>query len=371
MQAKLCLNKESIVSMLEARGTIEYIAPEVFMRNFEKVSHKSDVYSYGMMILEMVGGRKSQDIEGALHSSEKYFPHWIYKHVEQGKELKWHGANNSEENEIAKKMIIVGLWCIQTRPSNRPSINKVLDLLHAIVDSKFEACEPKTCVHLIIKYPFWISGEQESFCGYPNFEITCNDQKSVFNISSEDIIKDIFYENSSLRLANSIAYEDSCPTPLYNFSLNRTPFSFFSSDEDLSFWYNCPENPPAGIAYPLDCASDDDSHYYSFAGFGEELFKNYSCKSFVYASLNVETGADLWEMNNTEILKMGFLLNWTAHSCSNCEASGGRCGFDNDQFVCFAKIKLITKHAMIVNLSEIYSCFLFLLSMFLIICMNL
>ncbi|XP_044477116.1 LEAF RUST 10 DISEASE-RESISTANCE LOCUS RECEPTOR-LIKE PROTEIN KINASE-like 2.3 [Mangifera indica] len=129
--AKLCLNKESIVSMLVARGTIGYIAPEVFNRNFGEVSHKSDVYSYGTMILEMVGGRKSQDVEGNLHSSEMYFPHWIYKHVQQGKELKWHGVNSSEENEIAKKMIIVGLWCIQTRPSDRPSMNKALDLLQA------------------------------------------------------------------------------------------------------------------------------------------------------------------------------------------------------------------------------------------------
>ncbi|XP_044477121.1 PR5-like receptor kinase isoform X2 [Mangifera indica] len=129
--AKLCLNKESTVSMLVARGTIGYIAPEVFNRNFGEVSHKSDVYSYGTMILEMVGGRKSQDVEGNLHSSEMYFPHWIYKHVEQGKELKWHGVNSSEENEIAKKMIIIGLWCIQTRPSDRPSMNKALDLLQA------------------------------------------------------------------------------------------------------------------------------------------------------------------------------------------------------------------------------------------------
>ncbi|MBA0587296.1 hypothetical protein Gorai_000428 [Gossypium raimondii] len=57
--AKLCTMKESIVSMLEARGTIGYIAPELFCRNIGGVSHKSDVYSYGMMILEMVGGRKT------------------------------------------------------------------------------------------------------------------------------------------------------------------------------------------------------------------------------------------------------------------------------------------------------------------------
>ncbi|KAG5603868.1 hypothetical protein H5410_025360 [Solanum commersonii] len=60
--AKLCMKKESIVSMLGARGTIGYIAPEIVCRNLGGVSHKSDVYSYGMMVLEMVGGRKNVDV---------------------------------------------------------------------------------------------------------------------------------------------------------------------------------------------------------------------------------------------------------------------------------------------------------------------
>ncbi|KAM7528484.1 hypothetical protein LguiB_031894 [Lonicera macranthoides] len=68
--AKLCPGKESTVSMLNARGTIGYIAPEVFCRNFGRVSHKSDVYSYGMMVLEMVGGRKNIEVEVG-HTSDK------------------------------------------------------------------------------------------------------------------------------------------------------------------------------------------------------------------------------------------------------------------------------------------------------------
>ena len=72
--AKICPRKESIVSMLGARGTVGYIAPEVFSRNFGSVSHKSDVYSFGMMVLEMVGGRKNINVE-VERSSEIYFPH--------------------------------------------------------------------------------------------------------------------------------------------------------------------------------------------------------------------------------------------------------------------------------------------------------
>jgi serine/threonine protein kinase len=41
--AKVCPRKESIISLLGARGTAGYIAPEVFSRNFGGVSHKSDV----------------------------------------------------------------------------------------------------------------------------------------------------------------------------------------------------------------------------------------------------------------------------------------------------------------------------------------
>ncbi|XP_059649676.1 LEAF RUST 10 DISEASE-RESISTANCE LOCUS RECEPTOR-LIKE PROTEIN KINASE-like 2.1 [Cornus florida] len=132
--SKLCPNKDSIISMLGARGTVGYIAPEVFSRSFGRISHKSDVYSYGMMVLEMVGGRKNIDVE-VDHTSEIYFPHWIYNHVELDEDLGLHGIMNEKENERAKKMIIVGLWCIQTDPSNRPSINKVMEMLEGSLAS--------------------------------------------------------------------------------------------------------------------------------------------------------------------------------------------------------------------------------------------
>ncbi|XP_021638868.2 LEAF RUST 10 DISEASE-RESISTANCE LOCUS RECEPTOR-LIKE PROTEIN KINASE-like 2.5 [Hevea brasiliensis] len=60
--SKLCSRKESITSMDDARGTIGYIAPEVYSRRFGRVSHKSDVYSHGMLILEIVSGRNNANI---------------------------------------------------------------------------------------------------------------------------------------------------------------------------------------------------------------------------------------------------------------------------------------------------------------------
>ncbi|XP_019420437.1 PREDICTED: LEAF RUST 10 DISEASE-RESISTANCE LOCUS RECEPTOR-LIKE PROTEIN KINASE-like 2.1 [Lupinus angustifolius] len=132
--AKLCSKTQSIISMLDARGTIGYIAPEVWNKNFGGVSHKSDVYSYGMLILEMVGGKQNKSTE-TTHSSETYFPHWIYKHIDVGSNAAWYDYDLTiEENEIVKKMIMVGLWCIQTNPYERPPMSRVIEMLEGRIE---------------------------------------------------------------------------------------------------------------------------------------------------------------------------------------------------------------------------------------------
>ncbi|KAK4280774.1 hypothetical protein QN277_012352 [Acacia crassicarpa] len=131
--AKLCPKKESVISISEARGTIGYLAPKVWNRNIGGVSHKSDVYSYGMMLLDMVGGRKNVNVETKC-STDKYFPDYIYDQLEQDNSLGCNGANNVEENELAKRMTIVSLWCIQTFPNQRPPMSRVIEMFERRLD---------------------------------------------------------------------------------------------------------------------------------------------------------------------------------------------------------------------------------------------
>ncbi|MED6180486.1 hypothetical protein PIB30_010701 [Stylosanthes scabra] len=127
--AKICKRDKSVASILGTRGTPGYIAPEMFNRTYGGVSHKSDVYSYGMLILEMIGKRKN-GYSGESHSSEVlYFPEWIYKEIEQGSIRRGYMSNIKEENEMIRKVTLVSLWCIQTNPLERPSMRKVLDLM--------------------------------------------------------------------------------------------------------------------------------------------------------------------------------------------------------------------------------------------------
>ncbi|KAM3692972.1 hypothetical protein ACJW31_08G129600 [Castanea mollissima] len=131
--AKICPREKSFISMVSAGGTIGYMAPEVFCGNFGGISHKSDVYSYGMMVLEMVGGRKNFDASVDF-TSEIYFPHWIYKHLELGEELGLLGLLEKVDQENVRKMIMVSLWCIQSDPSIRPSMSKVVNMLEGSLE---------------------------------------------------------------------------------------------------------------------------------------------------------------------------------------------------------------------------------------------
>jgi serine/threonine protein kinase len=148
--AKLCKTKESIVSMTGMRGTAGYIAPEVFNRYFGGVSHKSDVYSYGMLVLEMVGARKEIDNE-LSQTSKTYFPHGIYNKLEQGESFVTLGDITEEEEDTIKKMVMVSLWCIQTNPSDRPSMGKVIEMLEGNLQSL--QFPPKPVMHSPVRSP--------------------------------------------------------------------------------------------------------------------------------------------------------------------------------------------------------------------------
>ncbi|KAL5070534.1 hypothetical protein RYX36_021421 [Vicia faba] len=106
--SKICARKESIISLLGAKGTTVYIAHEVFSRNFGCVSHKSDVYNYRMIVLEMIARKQNDNIVNVEHSSEIYFLHWIYKRLEQKQEPKLQSINDELDKQIVKKIIIVG-----------------------------------------------------------------------------------------------------------------------------------------------------------------------------------------------------------------------------------------------------------------------
>ncbi|XP_047974646.1 rust resistance kinase Lr10-like isoform X2 [Salvia hispanica] len=146
--AKLCSTNKETVTLTTARGTIGYVAPELINRSIGAVSYKADVYSFGMLLMEMM--RLNKDLPRKNDESSKYFPNWIYDHLNQGRDVDIGNVVENDDRNIGRKMTIVALWCIQMSPDNRPSMNKVLEMLEGDVKQL-----------QIPDYPLYMAGNQE------------------------------------------------------------------------------------------------------------------------------------------------------------------------------------------------------------------
>jgi hypothetical protein len=127
--AKL-MNREQSLVYTTLRGTRGYLAPE-WITNYA-ISEKSDVYSYGMVLLEIIGGRKNYDPEN--HSENAYFPAYASKMLEEGKvkEVFDSQLEIDETDERVSTTIKVALWCIQEEMHLRPTMTKVVQMLEGI-----------------------------------------------------------------------------------------------------------------------------------------------------------------------------------------------------------------------------------------------
>ncbi|VAH00465.1 unnamed protein product [Triticum turgidum subsp. durum] len=154
--AKLYPRGDSFMPLSAMRGTIGYIAPEMISRSFGVISSKSDVYSFGMLLLEMAGGRRNAD-PNMGSSSQAYYPSWVYDRLtrEEAGEI---SAVAADMHELEKKLCVVGLWCIQMRSRDRPTMSEVIEILEAGVDGLQMPSRPFFCdeghIHVEDSYQF-------------------------------------------------------------------------------------------------------------------------------------------------------------------------------------------------------------------------
>ena len=140
--AKLYPRDNSFVPSRALRGTIGYIASEMISRSFGAISSKSDVYSFGMLLLEMARGRRNAD-PNAANSSEAYYPSWVYDRLTEPEVDEISPA--TEMHELERKLCIVGLWCIQMKSHDRPTMSEVIEMLEDGVDGLQMPSRPFFC----------------------------------------------------------------------------------------------------------------------------------------------------------------------------------------------------------------------------------
>ncbi|XP_052184154.1 receptor-like serine/threonine-protein kinase At4g25390 [Diospyros lotus] len=112
------------------RGTVCYIAPEY--GGGGELSEKCDVYSFGVLLLVLIAGRRPLQVTGSPKSRfhRANLLSWARHLARAGKLLDLVDQSvHSLDREQALLCITVALLCLQKLPTRRPSMKKVLGML--------------------------------------------------------------------------------------------------------------------------------------------------------------------------------------------------------------------------------------------------
>ncbi|XP_023765112.1 cold-responsive protein kinase 1 [Lactuca sativa] len=116
-------------------GTQGYLAPEYAIRG--QLTRKADIYSFGILLLEIVTGRPNQNKR--LPVEEQYLLERVWELYREG-ELERLVDTSMEDNDEdydkdeACRYLKIGLLCTQSLPKNRPSMSSVMMMLNDEMD---------------------------------------------------------------------------------------------------------------------------------------------------------------------------------------------------------------------------------------------
>ncbi|KAG2622312.1 G-type lectin S-receptor-like serine/threonine-protein kinase At2g19130 [Panicum virgatum] len=120
--------------MTTMRGTIGYLAPEWISGT--AITAKADVFSYGMMLFEIISRRKNVEF-GKQHMDSKFFPVLVAEKIQEGDvkalldlDADMRGDVNLEE---LKRACMVACWCVQEDESLRPTMAAVVQMLEGLL----------------------------------------------------------------------------------------------------------------------------------------------------------------------------------------------------------------------------------------------
>ncbi|XP_021887412.1 LOW QUALITY PROTEIN: probable receptor-like serine/threonine-protein kinase At5g57670 [Carica papaya] len=120
-------HSSSSITCNDVAGTFGYLAPEYFMHG--KVSDKIDVYAFGVVLLELLSGRKP--INNDNPKGQESLVMWAKPLLKNGKvsQLLDLSLGSGYNNEQIERMVLAATLCISRSPRLRPQINIVLKLL--------------------------------------------------------------------------------------------------------------------------------------------------------------------------------------------------------------------------------------------------
>lgn len=127
--AKLVCSTESQLNTKLIAGTFGYMAPEYATRGF--FSTKSDVFSYGMVVLEIITGRRNSSFVEFGNSLNLQTFVWQNWNEGKAEEVVDQGLGGRYQMDEVSKCLNIGLLCIQSDPVERPCMSTVMLFLRS------------------------------------------------------------------------------------------------------------------------------------------------------------------------------------------------------------------------------------------------
>ncbi|PWA97108.1 protein kinase-like domain, Concanavalin A-like lectin/glucanase domain protein [Artemisia annua] len=113
-------------------GTQGYLAPEYAIRG--QLTRKADIYSFGILLLEIVTGRPNQNRR--LPVEEQYLLERVWQLYREGNLELLVDTRIGEDVDIDEtcRYLKIGLLCTQSLPKSRPSMSDVMKMLNGEMD---------------------------------------------------------------------------------------------------------------------------------------------------------------------------------------------------------------------------------------------
>lgn len=126
-----CLfSRNHTLQVTTVHGTRGYLAPEWFSNL--PITTKADVFSFGMLLLEIVSGRSNFSFSStALTTNRWCFPVWAFEQMRDENLFEVMDASMlaTIDYEQVERVMKVAFWCIQKDIAARPSMGKVVQML--------------------------------------------------------------------------------------------------------------------------------------------------------------------------------------------------------------------------------------------------
>uniref|UniRef100_A0A453FPU9 Protein kinase domain-containing protein n=1 Tax=Aegilops tauschii subsp. strangulata TaxID=200361 RepID=A0A453FPU9_AEGTS len=127
--ARMFGSEETEINTCKVVGTYGYMAPEYAMDGVFSV--KSDVFSFGVLLLEIISGRRNRGVYSYSNHLNLLGHAWSLWNEGKGVELADETMNGSFNSDQVLKCTRVGLLCVQENPDDRPLMSQVLMMLAA------------------------------------------------------------------------------------------------------------------------------------------------------------------------------------------------------------------------------------------------